>query len=131
MENIMDNFRINDYAWKPITETGYVSRYSGKYEINYSSILTQLIQETGRYCEQFASDLFIDWESVLRCIDTDAEINETFLFGLRKYGVDHKEYVFSRFENDGAYWEHNYRALYRLDIHADGKDISMTLGRVF
>ena len=61
----------------------------------------------------------------------DAEIEETFLFGLRKYGVDHKEYVISRFENDGRHWEQNYRALYRLDIKADGKDIVMTLGRVF
>lgn len=131
MKNIMDNFRINDYAWKPITEDGYLSRYSEKYEINYSGILTRLIQETGRFCESFASDLFIDWEAVLRCIDTDAPIDETYLFGLRQHGVDHKEYVFSRFENDGAYWKHNYRAMYRLDIHADGKDISMTLGRVF
>lgn len=131
MENIMENFKVNDYAWKTITEDGHLSYYSGRYEINYSSILTKLIQETGRFCESFASDLFIDWQAVTRCIDTDAEINETFLFGLREYGVDHKEYVISRFENDGRYWKHNYRALYRLDITADGKDITMTLGRVF
>ena len=131
MENIMENFRTNDYAWKTIIEDGHLSYYSGRYEINYSSILTKLIQEAGRLCESFASDLFIDWQAVTRCIDTDAEINETFLFGLRQYGVDHKEYVFSRLENDGRYWKHNYRAMYRLDVTADGKDITMTLGRVF
>ena len=127
----MENFRTNDYAWKTIIEDGHLSYYSGRYEINYSSILTKLIQEAGRLCESFASDLFIDWQAVTRCIDTDAEINETFLFGLRQYGVDHKEYVFSRLENDGRYWKHNYRAMYRLDVTADGKDITMTLGRVF
>ena len=127
----MENFEINEYAMKPITADGRVSHYTGTYDLNYSSILTKLIQETGRFCENFASDLFVDWQAVLRCIDTDDQIGDYFLFGLRENGVDHKEYVIHRIANDGRYWKHNYRALYRLDIYADGEEIKMTLGRVF
>lgn len=120
-------FKMNTYAWKPITESGSLSYYSGQYNINYSSILSKLIQEAGRYCEAYASDLFIDWQAVLRCIEnTSGCIMESFLFGFRKYGVDHKEYVFNR-DNP----ESEYRSLWRLDINADGKIIEMILGRVF
>ena len=42
-----------------ITETGSYNPLEGKWEINYSSILTRLIQEAGRWCEYYASDLFV------------------------------------------------------------------------
>lgn len=119
-------FKMNTYAWKPIKESGSMSHYSGHYEINYSSILSQLIIEAGKFCEAYASDLFIDWQTVLRCIETNGCIAKSFLFGFRKYGVDHTEYVLCR-ENP----ESEYRSLWKLDIHADGERIKMILGRVF
>ena len=121
---------MNDYAWKPITADGYLSSYSWKYEINYSSILTALIQEAGRLCENFASDLFIDWEAVLRFIDSPDSESKTFLFGFRKDGVDHDSFIFSRYSNS-MHGEYYYRSLWRLDIVTKEKEIKMTLGRVF
>lgn len=129
----INDFRMNSYAYKPITASGYVSSYSGKYEINTSSILTRLIQEAGRFCENFASDLFIDWARIEKELDgSDAILGETFLFGFRKDGVDHNSFILSRY-NNGMYAcpEAEYRSMWRLDIEADGKDINMTLGRVF
>lgn len=132
-EYTINDFRVNDYAYKPMTDSGRMGYYSGRYEINYSSILTRLIQEAGRFCESFASDLFIDWESVLDFIKEHdgAEIDTAFLFGFRQYGVDHLEYVLSRYNQSGDKAQYNYRSLWRLDVKADGDEITMTLGRVF
>ena len=55
-EYTVDDFKMNSYAYKPIVCDGRLSSYSGKYEVNYSSILTTLIQEAGRYCEYFDED---------------------------------------------------------------------------
>lgn len=128
----VSDFKANTYAYKPIEETGYISAYSGHYDINYSSILTRLIQEAGRFCESFASDLFIDWRNVDGILDESGEIEKTFLFGFRQNGVDHDNFILSRY-NGGAYLnpQGEYRSMWRLDIVADGLEIKMTLGRVF
>ena len=76
-----------------IAESNYYSE--GKWDINYSSILTHLIQWTGRMCERFASDLFISWSSIVEEL-TEPDIDKTFLFGLREDGVDHTNWVLSR-----------------------------------
>lgn len=131
----MKEFKMNTYAYKTITADGYISSYSGKFEVNHSSILTRLIQEAGRYCERFASDLFIDWQSVLRYIDEAEESpaeEKTFLFGFRQDGVDGNSFIESRFTSGAyAYPEKEYRSLWRLDIQIIADTMSMTLGRVF
>ena len=126
------DFKMNDYAYKPIKADGYVSSCSGVYEVNYSSILTRLIQEAGRFCEQFASDLFIDWKSIEKQIDCADVLDLVFLFGFRQSGVDGNSFILSRY-NSGAYRcpEAEYRSMWRLDITADGDEIEMILGRVF
>lgn len=40
-------------------ELAGTKREKGGWRINYSSILSKLIQEAGRWCEHYASDLFI------------------------------------------------------------------------
>ena len=132
-EYTVNDFTFNDYAWKPITDTGRRSSSSGAYEINYSSILTRLIQEAGRYCERYASDLFIDWSCVLDWISSaDAGDEKSFLFGFRENGVDHDAFVLSRFNGSYCCPEKEYRSMWRLDISTDYDDrIMMTLGRVF
>lgn len=133
----MKDFEMNAYRYKPVEAFGHRGYLSGKFEVNYSSILSRLICEAGRYCESYASDLFIDWtDGVMHHIDklntTDEDITSaSFLFGFRQNGVDHAEYVFSRYDNDGIYAKHNYRSMWRLDIDTKGRDIIMTLGRVF
>lgn len=129
-----DDFKFNTYAHKLITEEGRRDYYSGKYEINYSSVLSRLIQEAGRFCEYFASDLFIDWGGVLRWMEEAGENSEAvFLFGFRQNGVDGNSFVLSRY-NNGCYRypEKEYRSMWRLEISTDDRDnIKMILGRVF
>ena len=127
----LEDFRPNTYAYskETITAKGGWNTYRKLYEINDSSILTRLIQEAGRYCERFASDLFLDWEHVQSSVCSGD--NTAFLFGFRRDGVDHAGFVISRYNNNGIYAEHEYRSLWRLDIKTEDRDITMTLGRVF
>lgn len=131
------DFSVNSYAYGRdiITASGYLSSYSEKYEINTSSILTRLIQEAGRFCENYASDLFIDWQDVECSVDLFScaeKIEKVFLFGFRQDGVDGENFIFSRY-NSGNHSNPRaeYRSMWRLDISADGRKIEMTLGRVF
>ena len=100
------------------------------WNINYSSILTTLIQQAGRWCENYASDLFLDWKSIDNKLLSGEEINEQFLFGFRQQGVDHAAYVQSRLKDDPFCQE--YRALWVLDIATNKEDLVMTmqLGRI-
>lgn len=122
-------FKVNSYAYgrDTITASGRRSYGTGLYCINDSAILTRLIQEAGRYCERFASDLFIDWTGVQNGIrDMTDGADVTYLFGFRQDGVDGATYV-TAFDGDRA----RYRSLWRLDVVTTGEKIEMTLGRVF
>lgn len=136
-EYTTEDFHANTYAYgAAMKEDGHFSLSSGKYEINYSGILSRLIQEAGRFCERFASDLFIDWRRVEKWIDNSVSSvhDETvFLFGFRKDGVDNELSILSRY-NGGAYAypEKEYRSMWRLWVAVDERrNITMTLGRVF
>ena len=115
------DLRPSEYE-KPITADGHLTRnYENElvWDINTSSILTKLIQDTGRFAERYASDLFIDWQSVEKyinsgCLERCLE-NHTWFFGIRKDGVDHEAFITSRMQNNPMHWEHNYRKLFRLD----------------
>lgn len=94
----------NDY-WNP--EKG------GRFSINYSSILSFLIKEAGRYCDHYASDLFITWEGLVERL-TDPNYNgEKLLFGFRESGVDSNTYVLSNYNQGNT---HEYMKLYVLDV---------------
>ena len=96
------------------------------FEINYSSILTRLIKECGRLCESYASDLFVDWNGISRKLKEKSMETSSYLFGIREMGVDHSEFVLSRYNNNShAYYE--YRKIYRLDIVIEGDSIRMKL----
>lgn len=128
-EVVLDSFDKQNY----ITERGSLD-WKGKMDINYSSILTKLIQETGRLCDRFASDLFISWKSVDRWINNRTageKANERFVFGLRESGVDHKEFCETRLTNANVYGgEYGiYRALYVLEVDFDGENLIMILGK--
>lgn len=129
-EYTVNDFQMKTYAYEPIVDTG---RYShGHWDINYSSVLTRLIQEAGRFCESYASDLFIDWEGVVNAIeDMQPNTEYTQLFGFRKTGIDHNAFIISRYESNGNSAGHEYRSLWRLDIKTTSDEITMTLGRVF
>lgn len=127
-----EDFQFNSYAWKVMEADGSIDRYTGKYSLNYSHILSRLIQEAGRYCENFASDLFIDWQAVERFLnETNGAAEKVFLFGFRASGVDHDSFIFSRFENEKSYAAHSYRSLWRLVVSMNGEKCFMLCGRVF
>ena len=106
-----------------ITETGSYNPLEGKWEINYSSILTRLIQEAGRWCESYASDLFVQWKyKIDQKLDNGTLYTDTFVFAFRDSGVDSEEW----YENHKN--EHNYyRAVWFLDVLTDKGKIKMML----
>ena len=106
-----------------ITETGSYNPLEGKWEINYSSILTRLIQEAGRWCESYASDLFVQWKyGIDQKLDNGTLYTDTFVFAFRDSGVDSEEW----YENHKN--EHNYyRTVWYLDVLTDEGKIKMTL----
>ena len=99
--------------------------------LNYSSILTRLIQEAGRWCKRYASDLFIDWYYLVRDIENNTLDDRTMLFGFREDGVDGYRFVCSRYTQDHIVARYTYRALWRLDIHIDDEGyVNMKLQEV-
>lgn len=127
----LENFKMNEYAWRAIEDEGYWNSRAMRWEINYSSILSRLIVEAGKFCEHFASDLFIDW----RVIETEMENSDycggSYLFGFRKDGVDHNAFVFNRYDSDGKFAQYQYRSMWRLDVVTEDDRITMKLGRCF
>ena len=106
-----------------ITETGSYNPLEGKWEINYSSILTRLIQEAGRWCESYASDLFVQWKyKIDQKLDDGTLYTNTFVFAFRDSGVDHEEW-YENHKNEYNY----YRAVWFLDVVVDEGKIKMTL----
>ena len=106
-----------------ITETGSYNPLEGKWEINTSSILTRLIQEAGRWCESYASDLFVQWKyKIDQKLDNGTLYTDTFVFAFRDSGVDHEEW-YENHKNEYNY----YRAVWFLDVVVDEGKIKMTL----
>lgn len=100
------------------TEANAVNKFS---DINSSDILTKLIQEAGRICESYASDLFVQWDSVRNAVNSlmKEKKGESFVYtsyiGFRNMGVDHAEFIASRMQEPELYGR-PYRKIYRLDI---------------
>ena len=121
MYTIEKDFSTKTYYSKVIEAEGR------DFDINYSSILTKLIQECGRLCESYASDLFITWNRIVRELEGRTMETSAYLFGIREMGVDHTEFILSRYNNNGCYEMHKYRKIYRLDIIVEGDSIKMKL----
>lgn len=121
MYEIEKDFSTKKYLAKVIEERGT------DFYINYSSILTKLIQECGRLCESYASDLFITWNEIVRKLEEKTMETSAYLFGIREMGVDHNEFVLSCYNNNGCLAMYKYRKMYRLDVDVDGDSIEMKL----
>ena len=139
----IDSFRKTLYD-RVIDATGRVTT-SGKVEdcINYSSILTKLIQVAGRLVDSYASDLFISWNAVLRDLkfacgevckaQNDTEVYQNHrLFGFREMGVDDTTAVLARYNNGGPnYYGRDYREIWRLNYSIAGTgEVKMSLFKV-
>ena len=119
----MKEFKIEElkesmYRPESIVETGYSVESYGKfvrYDANLSSIFTRLIQEAGRWCESYASDILIEIDS----IKEQAERGKPgrFVLGFRQFGVDNASFIESRLKNDP--YGKEYRAIWVVDIEID------------
>ena len=82
---------------------------------NFSSEWSRLINEAGRWCESYASDILIDFESIKAYLERLKNGEESegreFWFGFRQMGVDGKSFIESRTERE--YASHVYRAVWR------------------
>ena len=137
-------YTLENFAMKTVIEeaTGNWSKdsFSSKecWNINYSSILTFLIQKAGKICKRYASDLFASWSSLEDEMKQDGlEYNGgKYLFGFRESGVDHNVYVLSRLNNYGAErLEKDIKELYLLEVSIDKEslpwcEIRMQLGKI-
>lgn len=129
MEEFMEKLRP---IGKPIRADGYWSTYENHWDINYSSILTRLIQSAGRFCVNYASDLFIDWINIEKRLTEENLYTDgvyEYLFGMRKQGVDHMSYILSNV-NNGKYLSDYYSELFKLTIKVVNDRISMELVEV-
>ena len=128
------------YEKNVIEGKGENTEFSDSIDMNYSSILTKLIQLAGQYCESYASDLFIDWRSIDESLRDGSIKSYSHLFGFREMGVDHNGFIFSRADNSHRYSHYEYRAIWRLDVevetdpnywwHKGKKKVKMSLYRV-
>lgn len=101
------------------TEVGCWSQNEEKYNINYSNIATILIQNVGRFCENYASDFLITWKRVEKSIYLHEKNREIIIFGIRKSGVDHDTYLISNvntYKHHAGYIENYYRKILALEI---------------
>lgn len=116
------------YGEKPIEASGRRTERGG-YDINYSSILSRLIFEAGRWCRRFASDLFIDWYIIQKKLDDGSLKTGTYLFGFREDGVDGTSFIEARYENESLYGRAylTYRALWRMDVEVNDDEVKFTL----
>lgn len=117
---------------KPIKADGYWYANGKQWDINYSSILTRLIQSAGRFCKNYASDLFIDWNNIKDRLTRENLYTDgvyEYLFGMRQQGVDHMSYILSN-ANNGKYLNDYYSELFKLTIKVVNDRISMELVEV-
>lgn len=116
-------------AQPEITATGYV--YENKTEINMSSIYSKLIQEAGRYCDRFASDLLYDIQSIEHHLE--AQKSETLYIGFRRYGVDNNAYIATKIPQE---LDSTYRVIYSVKIDFEPDEyylakVQVTLNEVY
>lgn len=115
------------YAGEVVDEAfGRWNTYSLEYDVNYSSILTRLIQEAGRWCERYASDLFIDWCIIKKELETPACDGGNYFFGFRKDGVDGLSFILNRIAEN----KEMYRSVWMLKVEVEKDKVTMKLHKL-
>ncbi len=141
--------RLNTIFPKSLGITSGVTN-SGEYQtgkknpldhfINYSGVLTKLIQEAGTVTANYASDLFISWECFLKEAEKKMESQNDFeittFFGFRENGVDGPEYISLKLSSPEIYGS-PYISIFRLNMLANFSvddrryDVSLALTQVY
>lgn len=95
-----------------------------EYEVRYASILSKLIEQAGRWCENYSSDLFTHWDAIRKefsFLHMDEE-TKCYMLGFRKNGVD----IVHNTEKANL---DEYRSIWAVEITYTGKELTMKLGR--
>lgn len=99
-----------------------------KYDVNYSSILSRLITDAGRFCLSYASDLFIWWGEVVNNLSVyEEDSSRTAIFGICENGVDNACAAAANIER-GMY--HYYRSIWGLKIEKKGNKLDLCLEKL-
>lgn len=130
--NINDETEFNAAVEKAYTQAKTIARESGrirtdtevKTNINLSRIYDILIYNAGRFTERFASDLIIDIHTLEKAIYENPleNKNRIFLFGMRRDGVDHNNYIYSNAEShahQAGYLNTYYRKILAVKIQIE------------
>ena len=124
------DFTLNNYVLHPITETGYYSIYSSKWEINMSSIYTYLIHRVGRYTENYASDLIYVIDAINKALkDWDELDGKIFLVGIRYDGVDGNESIAAKIRNKNDLSKEYIDGVYMLKFEQHDTEMKVTFGK--
>ena len=124
------NFTLNDYVMQPITETGYYSTYSRKWEVNMSSIYTYLIHRVGRYTENYASDLIYVIDAINKALkDWDELDGKIFLVGIRYDGVDGNDSIAAKIRNKNDLHRAYIDGIYMLKFEQYDTEMKVTFGK--
>lgn len=112
----MKNWTLEDLKSFPVDESTAlgVTGYVGRFGVNYTSIQSRLIQEAGRWCKRYASDILYDLSEIERELGSPNLEKSTHFFGFRENGVDHAEFILSRL--NGGSPKEVYRAVWKLEI---------------
>lgn len=102
-----------------------------KWNINCSDILTQLIKDAGRFCDRYASDLFIIWQDVIADkLYQDNWESHTITFAFYDSGVEYelsneldRQPVTEQLNNNRFY----YRKIDRLKITVNGNIMTIVM----
>lgn len=77
---------------------GYIENAKQHQVVNYSSILTKLIQDAGRLCDIYASDLFIYWQrNIVEPLEKGELVTQIYTIEFRQNGVE--MYTEEEYEN--------------------------------
>lgn len=128
-EHLLDHMRHETITTEGTVCIEVVSgRHYNSWEINTSSILTKLIQEAGRWCESYASDLFIRWGVIQKGLENATVEPGKYVFAFRESGVDGNREYKNYSDAYGSYGSCGYyRAVWILDISILEDTITMQL----
>jgi len=117
-----DEFKEIYSGTKSIEEEAHIT--NDNFCINYSSSLSALIHEAGRWCEYHASDLFIDYSIIMDKLKSGNLESNSYLFGFRQSGVDHKEFILNTYNRHCITRcpSEYYRAIWRLDVEVGERE---------
>ena len=94
-------------------------------DVNISDIMTHIVHDVGRFCEHYASDVFINHDSLMKKLDNLPENNQTEYtwFGIRESGVDDISYILCNMNNQSPeYISQYYRRLYCVKMHIESEN---------